>query len=121
LQHIAVQADICLDNIDQIVDENIDDNVFHEGNYLFVLVAGLHSHISNIRQYCYLCERFCRRNSVIIFEEDLATNDAGNSWMSEDEFLCMYKVNQEQTDRSHLLLPMMQCLLKPGSVFLRCL
>jgi hypothetical protein len=78
-----------LDNLHQILDHDIDDDIFDYYNDLFVLMAHLHNCIGEIKDSRYLYKQVCRKSGVNIFEEDLVTGDV-TSWMFDEEFLCQY-------------------------------
>ena len=56
-----------LDNIHQIVDGDLDDDVFNENNDLFVLVAGLYGRIHDIHQNRYFGARPRRKGNMDVF------------------------------------------------------
>ncbi len=87
-----------LDNIHQIVDGDLDDNVFNEDNDLFVLVAGLYDCIHAIRQNRYFGARSRREGNMDVFDADLSVENGIDSWMTDDEFLCKYRVTRDQLD-----------------------
>jgi hypothetical protein len=45
-----------LDNLHQILDHDIDDDIFDDDNDLFVLMAHLHNRIGEIKDSRYLCK-----------------------------------------------------------------
>jgi hypothetical protein len=56
-----------------------------------------------------------------VFEEDLTDDNGINSWKSDDEFLCKYKVNHDQLKKTLPLLQTSWYFLDPAGDFLRCL
>ncbi len=87
-----------LDNMHQILENDFDDDIFDDDNDLFVLLAGLHNRISNIKDSCYCCQRKCRKVGLNLFIQVFST-EGETSWLSEEEFLCKYQVTHEQLDR----------------------
>lgn len=88
-----------LDNKHQIANGNLDDDLFHENNDLFVLVAGLHGHVHEIQQNRNFGARSRRTGSMNVFKKDLAADNGIDSWMSNNEFLCKYRVTCDQLDK----------------------
>jgi hypothetical protein len=85
-------------HLHQIIESDIDDDIFDDNDDLFVLLAGWHNRITHIRDSRYLRNRTCRKQGLNVFLQDLSV--AGETfWMSEDEFLCKYRVTRDQLDR----------------------
>jgi len=72
-----------IDNLDQIIDSDLDDEVFDENNDLFLLVSYLHQRICQIHQSQYLPEQSCSKGSLNVYGEDLATDDDDDLWMHD--------------------------------------
>ena len=87
------------DNIHQLAEGDLDDDIFDDHNDLFVLAACLHGRIQEIHHSRYLKRQCCRKGSINVFQEDLAEDNGINSWMSDDKFLCKYRVNRDQLER----------------------
>ena len=81
------------DNLHHLIDGD-----FHEldsNNETFLLAARVHQQFRRRQQSRYTQPRRCRRHPLNVFLEDLSANQDCNDWISNDEFLCKYRVSRE--------------------------
>jgi len=55
-----------------------------------------------------------------VFEEDIAVDNGIDSWMSDNEFLCKYRVTRDQLDKITNIIADDQIFVDPIKAFLGC-
>jgi hypothetical protein len=81
------------DNLHHLIDGD-----FHKldsNNETFLLAACVHQQFRCRQQSRYTQPQRCRRQPLNVFLEGLSTNQDCNYWLSNDEFLCKYRVSRE--------------------------
>jgi hypothetical protein len=77
------------------------DGDYHElntSNETFMFLAGLNRHHRHMTQSRYIVPRFARKHSYNAFLSDLNEDDSDINWLSDDEFLCKYRMDRQTLD-----------------------